>query len=420
MSHLMNVPLEIKIGQMIMAGIAGKAADDDARYVVDELKIGNVILMGRNVESPQQVLALTQGLQSLAATALGIPLLIATDQEGGRVQRLNQSAGFLPMPSPAAVGTSSQPETIRRFAYAVGQELLAVGIHVAFAPVLDVDDNPDNPVVARLRRSFGSTPEQVSRAAIPFIAGLHDAGVLSGGKHFPGHGSTSKDSHVDLPTVTKDRAALAATELVPFRDAIAAGIDMVLTAHVTYPALDPSDASATLSNPILTGLLRRDLGFTGLIVTDGLEMDGITRDCTIGEAAVRAVEAGVDIVLCVRQLPTTSRGREVIAEIRTALAEAVATGRLAQARIDESFQRIVELKTRHSVGSASGDTLDLVGGFEHRQVLAELLSTVSAEAIEADADRPSLSDRLTDIALDVRAAIHGLGDRVSPSRGPLD
>lgn len=420
MSYPASVPLEIKIGQLIMTGIDGKVVNDDARYVIDELKIGNVILMGRNVESPQQVLALTQGLQSLASIAIGIPLLIATDQEGGRVQRLNESAGFLRMPSPATVGTSTQPEAIRRFGHAVGEELRAVGVHAAFAPVLDVNDNPDNPVIARLRRSFGDSPDLVTQAAIPFIAGLHDARILSGGKHFPGHGNTSKDSHYDLPTVSKDRTTLAETELQPFLAAIAAGIDMLLTAHVAYLALDASGAPATLSKPILTGLLRRDLGFTGLIVTDGLEMDGITRHCTIGEAAVRAVEAGADIVLCVRQHPASDRGRKVIAEIQTALIESTVSGRLSETRIDESFQRIVDLKMRYAIGPATGDELDLVGSIEHQQMLTELLSTVSAEAIEADADGPSVYNRLTDLALDVRAAIHDLGERVSPSRGPLD
>ncbi len=364
-----DLSLEIKVGQLIMAGVAGTSVSDDARYLIDELHIGNVILMGRNVESPRQILALTTDLQRCALASLGIPLLIATDQEGGQVQRLKPRAGFMPMPDAATVGTCRRPEAIRRYARAVGKELRAVGIQAAFAPVLDVGDNPDNPVIGRLNRSFGPTPRQVVRAAIPFLQGLHDAGVMAGGKHFPGHGSTSQDSHFSLPSVPKDREALAITELPPFRRAIEAGIEMLLTAHVTYPALDPSDDPATISAPILGGLLREELGFAGLIVTDGLEMDGIRGLMPLGEAAVRAVEAGVDVVLCVRQHPV--RG-DAIEEIRDSLVEAAVSGRLSAARIEQSFQRVVELKRRHKVGPATGEGIEQVGGPEHLRAVADL------------------------------------------------
>jgi beta-N-acetylhexosaminidase len=282
-----DISLEIKIGQLIMAGIAGMSVGDDGRYLIEELRIGNVILMGRNVESPRQVLTLTTDFSVAPSPPPPPP----------------PGAGYTPMPNAATVGLCWRPEAIRRYARAVGEELRAVGIHAAFAPVLDVNDNPNNPVIGRLNRSFGPTPRQVERAAIPFLEGLHDAGVMAGGKHFPGHGSTSKDSHYSLPFVVKDREELATTELPPFRQAIDAGIDLLLTAHVTYPALDPSGDPATISAPILGGLLRQALGFAGVIVTDGLEMDGISKLMPLDEAAVRAVEAGVDVVLCVRQQP---------------------------------------------------------------------------------------------------------------------
>jgi beta-N-acetylhexosaminidase len=253
--------LEDKIGQLIMAGVRGTSITADARHLVGELRIGNIVLMGRNVESPTQVLALTRGLQELAAEALGFPLLIATDQEGGQVQRLSAAAGFLPMPDAATVGTA-KPGAIRQYARAVGDELCAVGVNVAFAPVLDVNDNPDNPVIGRRDRSFGATPEAVARSAIPFMLGLRDAGVLATGKHFPGHGSTAVDSHLALPVVTKTVDELAAVELSPFRRAIEREIELILSAHVSYPALDPSGLPATVSAPILTGLLRQELGFS--------------------------------------------------------------------------------------------------------------------------------------------------------------
>jgi beta-N-acetylhexosaminidase len=366
-----DTSLEIKLGQLIMAGIPGTAAGEDAEHLIRDLQVGNVILMGRNVASPAQILSLTRDLQALALAANGFPLLIATDQEGGQVQRLNSGARFMPMPDAASVGACPDPAAIRRYARAAGEEMRAVGIDVDFAPVLDVDDNALNPTIGRRGRSFGATPHQVEHAAVPFIQGLRDAGVLATGKHFPGHGNTSKDSHVALPTVAKDRASLASVEIPPFQRAIDEGIELILTAHVTYPALDPSGAPATISAPILTGLLRRAMGFQGLIVTDDLEMDGIKKIASPAEAAVRAVEAGADLVLCVRQHPSRRRS-DPIESLHTALLDAARTGRLSPARIDESFNRIVDLKTRHALGPASGDGLDLIGGPAHLQTVADL------------------------------------------------
>jgi len=396
-----DISFEVKIGQMIIAGVAGALVSDDARHLIADLQIGNVILMGRNVESPRQVLALTTDLQRLALDAIGIPLLIATDQEGGQVQRLNAAAGFMRMPDAATVGGCRRPDAIRRYGRAAGEELRAVGVHAAFAPVLDVNDNPSNPVIGRLNRSFGETPWQVEAAAIPFVRGLRDAGMMSGGKHFPGHGSTSKDSHVALASVAKGRAELTAVELLPFKRAIDEGIDLLLTAHVVYPALDPSGVPATISAPILGDLLRRRLGFDGLIVTDGLEMDGISRLMPLGEAAVRAVEAGVDIVLCVRQRPGNG---QVIEEIRESLLKAAGEGRLSPERIDQSFRRIVELKERYAVGPATGEGIEQIGGPDHLRAVADLNAVHSAPV--APGGRRSL--------------IRHLRNRARSGRGPLD
>jgi beta-N-acetylhexosaminidase len=396
-----DISIEIKIGQMIMAGVAGTSVTDDARHLIADLQIGNLILMGRNVESPRQMLALTTDLQRLAFDAIGIPLLIATDQEGGQVQRLNAAAGFMQMPDAATVGACRRPDAIRQYARAAGEELRAVGVHAAFAPVLDVNDNPSNPVIGRRNRSFGATPRRVEAAAIPFLHGLHDAGVMSGGKHFPGHGSTNEDSHVALPSVTKNRSELASVELPPFQRAIDEGIDLLLTAHVVYPALDPSGVPATISAPILGDLLRRGLGFDGLIVTDGLEMDGISRLMPQGEAAVRTVEAGVDIVLCVRQRP--GRG-QAIEEIRESLLKAAGEGRLSPERIDQSFRRIVDLKERYAVGPATGEGIERIGGADHLRAVAELNVVPSAP------DKPG----------GPRSVIRRLRGRARSGRGPLD
>jgi beta-N-acetylhexosaminidase len=378
------IPIETKIGQLIMAGVHGAESTDDARYLINELRIGNFILMGRNIQRPAQVLALTQGLQQLAISELGIPALIGTDQEGGFVQRLESTTGFLPMPDAATVGASRHPDAIRAYARAVGEELQAVGVNVDFAPVLDVNTNPDNPVIGRKGRSFGPTPEQVIETAIPFMLGLRDADVMAGCKHFPGHGGTTQDSHVSLPAIASDRASLDATELPPFRAAIAEGIEFVMPAHVAYEALDPSGMPASVSEPILTGLLRQELGYDGVIISDDLTMNGILERFPAGEAAVRVIEAGADLVLCVRMLPLWEGGTPVtVEEIHTALHDAVTSGRLPEARIDQSFNRIMRLKNSRALGPASGQGLDRIRGAEHFHALARVLDEVANRREEA-------------------------------------
>lgn len=365
---------EWKIGQLLVAGFAGQTLGDDVHRMIAELHVGNVILMGANIAAPAQVLALTQDVQRLALEANGVGLLVATDQEGGQVQRLSGPAGFTPLPPAAVVGSARDADLIRRYACMAGDEMRAVGINLAFAPDLDVNDNPDNPVIGRRGRAFGTTPEQVTAAALPFIDGLHDAGVIATGKHFPGHGSTAADSHLALPTVAKDRAALDACELAPYRAAIAHGLDAIMTTHVAFPALDPSRRPATISAPILTGLLRDELGFQGLIVTDDLRMRGLLDFATPEEAAVETVLAGADLLCCVRvNLPGESKP-DLLEPIRGALLSAVAEGRLPTGRLDESVRRILAVKERYQVGPASGAGLDRVGGAAHLRLVADVLA----------------------------------------------
>ncbi len=380
------MPLEVKIGQMLIAGVENTEVGDDERKVVADLHVGNVILMGRNFDSPEQVLALTQGLQQLARTSNGVGLLIATDQEGGLVQRANSYAGFTPMPDAATVGLAQCPATLRAYGRMSGEELATVGVNMAMAPVLDVNDNPTNPVIGALNRSFGTTPELVEQATLPYIVGLQEAGVLATGKHFPGHGSTTADSHKSLPYVTKDRVALEAVDIAPFRAAVGQGIDAIMPAHVVYEALDPSGLPATVSAPIQTGLLREELGFTGLIVTDDMGMAGITELYPPEEAGVRAVLAGADILTCVRMESDGSCGPEMLEPLRDGLLRAVADGRLPRERIDESVRRILAVKERHAVGPATGDGLDRIRGAEHMRIVADVFVMIAAR--QAEAGRP--------------------------------
>jgi beta-N-acetylhexosaminidase len=363
-TSVVDVPLDMKVGQMIMAGVGGTTVSDDARHVVGDLHIGNVILMGGNAGTPEQVLALTQGLQALAQDAHGVPLLIGTDQEGGLVQRLKD--GYTLLPDAVDVGDTDRPELTRTYGAMVGEELAASGVNLDFAPDLDVNDNPANPVIGP--RAFGSTPDVVVRNGIAFAQGLHDAGVVSIGKHFPGHGDTATDSHQGLPVVNKAIAGLQAVELPPFKAAITQGIDGLMIAHVAYPALDGSGLPATVSQPIVGGLLRGQLGFTGVVFTDDMGMKGIADVMSLEDAAVKAVSSGADVLLCVRIVQEGSCGLDGAARLQAALIAAVHDGRLSEARIDESYNRVLALKAKYHAGPADGVGIDEVGSAAHRAV----------------------------------------------------
>jgi len=370
--------IEQKIGQMLMASVAGQMLTDDARYLIGELHVGNVVLMPRNIDSPRQVFELTRDLQTVARDANGIGLLIATDQEGGIVQRLSEIDEFTPMPNAVVVGSTGQPDLVRTFGRMVGNEMRAVGVNMDLAPVLDVNDNPQNPVIGP--RAFGATPDVVERAGLAFLAGLHDARIIATGKHFPGHGNTSTDSHFTVPVVHKERTALEEVELRPFRVAINAGLDVIMPAHVVYPALDASGLPATVSRTMVTDLLRRELGFEGVIISDDMGMAGIREIYAPAEAAVQTVLAGQDIVLCAR-LPGPGPGctPEMFTQLRAGLLQALADGRISEARIDESVRRVLTLKERYQVGPASGEGLDLVGGAEHLRIAASILEAAGGQ-----------------------------------------
>lgn len=336
-----GVSLEVEVGQLLMAGVDGLTASDDAAHVIRELHVGNVILMGRNVQSKEQVRALTEQLSKMATEANGVAPLIGTDQEGGTVQRLGPDAGFAKLPEAMTMGTWSEAQ-VRAEGKLAGDELRTAGVNLDFAPDLDVNDNPDNPVIGT--RAFGTTPEVVVTKAPAFEQGLRDAGVIGVGKHFPGHGNTETNSHYALPVVTKSRAQLEAVELPPFVAAIKAGFDALMVAHVAYPVLDPSGLPATVSKPIVTDLLRGELGFRGVVFTDDMGMKGLSDLMAPEEAAVRAVNAGADILLCVRMEQEGSCSHAMLERLRNGLLAAVKDGRISRERLDESYDRVLRLK----------------------------------------------------------------------------
>src|SRR5688572_3782790 len=339
---LATLTLEQKIGQLMIIGFDGTAVDDELRHMITDYHIGGVILFARNVQSPEQVAYLTNDLQKLALESGHPGLFIAVDQEGGRVARLTEDKGFTEFSSAMALTATGDPKNACRMAAAMAIEIRAVGINVDFAPNLDVNNNPSNPVIGI--RSFGSDPARVSEYGIAFAQGLQENGVLAFGKHFPGHGDTSVDSHIDLPLVPHDRARLDEVELLPFRAAVQSDFAGIMSAHVTFPAIDPNPGMpATLSRPVLTSLLRDELGFNGLIATDSLEMGALAENGyppPIG--APLAFAAGADLLLF-------NRDHTMHKLAFANLVQAVKEGKVSHEQLDSSVRRILEAKQKFGI-----------------------------------------------------------------------
>ncbi|MEU3914218.1 glycoside hydrolase family 3 N-terminal domain-containing protein [Streptomyces sp. NPDC029721] len=309
------------------------AAELVARY-----HLGGIVYFAwaHNTRSPHQIAALSNGLQRAAAgSGAGVPLLLSVDQEHGAVARIGRPATLLP--GAMALGAGGSPADARRAARVAGAELAALGIRQDYAPVADVNVNPANPVIGV--RSFGSDPDAVAELAAAQVRGYQGAGVAATAKHFPGHGDTETDSHVGLPVMRHSRAQWEELDEPPFRAAVEAGADVVMTAHIVFPALDPSGDPATLSRPIVTGILRERLGFRGVVVTDALDMAGVRQKYGDDRVPVLALKAGCDQLLNAPDLGLAYRS--VLA--------AVGSGELTRERIEESVLRILEVKARRGL-----------------------------------------------------------------------
>lgn len=340
----MDADLQARLGQMLLVGFRGQSVEQAEAVVRDirEYNLGGVILFDRdvqlgstdrNIADPEQVRRLTAGLQALSAT----PLFIGVDQEGGRVRRLREERGFPVGPSAKVLGQGS-PEAIRAQGRETGELLAGLGINLNFAPVADVDVNPASPAIGLLERSFSSDPELVAVHARMFAQGLQSAGVVPCLKHFPGHGSAAADSHLGVTDISR---TWSPAELIPYQRLIPLQASpVIMTGHLFLDQFDP-DHPATLSAPILTGLLRRKLGFDGVIVSDDMQMRAIVHHYGLDEAVILAVEAGVDILLFGNNLDYDP---EIVPKVVAILARAVDEGRLAPERIETSLTRIAQLK----------------------------------------------------------------------------
>jgi beta-N-acetylhexosaminidase len=339
---LASMSLAERVAQLVMAPFYGDAPNPRSRgyqelaSLVRELRVGGLIVLNRVREGvveradPYQMAAFLNRMQRLAR----VPLIVGGDFERGASMRMTST---VPYPHAMAYAAAQDIEGVRRLGAATAREARAMGVHWVFAPVADVNNNPDNPIINI--RSFGEDPRQVAAFVRAFIEGAHSgprARVLVTVKHFPGHGDTATDSHIGLGVVSAERARLDAVELAPFRAAIEAGVDAIMTAHLAVPALEPEPVPATVSRRIMTGLLREELGFRGILTTDAMDMQGLAQMYPPGEAAVRALEAGNDLLL----IPQDPR-----AAVRGVL-EAVRTGRLTRERIDRSVLKILQAKVR--------------------------------------------------------------------------
>lgn len=318
---------------MIVSGFEGTSLNSRTRDLIVQQGIGGLILFERNYQNPEQLSKLINDLQSLNADNAEIPpLFISVDQEGGRVARLGEP--FTQFPSMSCLGQANSKDLAYRFGLAMGKELRAVGINMDYAPVLDVHSNPANPIIGK--RALDTEPAKVARLGAELIRGFYDAGVIPVGKHFPGHGDTSQDSHLTLPRVERTLESLEQCELIPFSHAIEQGLEVIMTAHVVYPAWDDSQP-ATFSPTIMNEVLRNALQFEGLIISDDLEMQAI--DQKLESIPQLGTQAGVDLFLICHDL-------EKVSSLQNAMIRDIETGKIPQTTIEQSLARIFKVKQK--------------------------------------------------------------------------
>jgi beta-N-acetylhexosaminidase len=324
------------VGQMFVVSVGGTEPDYYIEKMVRKRNIGGVILFGYNMKSKEQVESLTGSLQQLSMqTEPAVPLFVAVDQEGGDIA---SAPWVAPQPAAAEVGSRGDPSQAHDIAATMGRQLLRAGINTDFAPVVDTGFG-----AAIGNRSYGEDPELVARMGAAAVEGFEEAGVISAAKHFPNHGPATSDSHVSLPVIRHDAKTLESYDLPPFEAAIEAGVPMVMVGHLLYPAIDPHNP-ASLSREAIS-MLRRDLGFDGVVVTDDLAMAGAKGGGTPSEAAVEAVKAGADLLV-------VSSPPQQQAAAYDAVVDAVESGEIPSSRIEKSVGRLLTVKERYRLRGA--------------------------------------------------------------------
>lgn len=331
-----SMTLEEKVGQMVLIGLDGYVMDDNTRNMIENNLVGGFILFGRNVKNANQLLDLVNSLKS-TNSANRVPLFVSVDEEGGRITRMPMELKKLP--SNKTIGKVNNAEFSFEIGSVLAEEIKAFGFNMDFAPVLDISSSPRNPVIGD--RSYGSYAEIVSKLGIQTMKGISMGGVIPVVKHFPGHGDTTVDSHIGLPSVNNDMERLKSFELVPFKDAIDNQADAVMIAHILMNKIDPQ-SPASLSKAVITELLRNQLNFDGVVITDDMTMGAITKNYNIGDAAVKSVKAGSDIVL-------VCHGYDNGLAVINALKNAIQNGSIPEETVNKSVYRILKVKRKYNL-----------------------------------------------------------------------
>ncbi|TQR21849.1 beta-N-acetylhexosaminidase [Psychrobacillus vulpis] len=340
-----KMSLEEKIGQMIFAGIQGTDLSEETKRLISTDKVGGIIFFKDNLKEANQTVALLNVIKS-ESNKEKFPLFLGVDQEGGRITRL---PGLSRLPTNEEIGKQNDPSYSYSIGAHLGEQLNAFGFNIDFAPVLDVNSNPKNPVIGD--RSFGNNPNIVSELGIQTMQGIQSQNVISVVKHFPGHGDTAEDSHKELPVIRKSLEELNKLELIPFKNALEDGADVVMVAHILLPKIDPNFPSS-MSHEIITGILREQMQFDGVIMTDDMTMNAILGNYKIDQAAVEAVKAGNDIVLIAHDYTNVKKTIE-------AIVRAVKDGEISEESINESVNRILSLKEKYNLANEKVDEVDL-------------------------------------------------------------
>lgn len=342
---LSDLSLEEKVGQMIFAGIKGKVMTNETEKIISTHQVGGIILFKDNLKKADQSVTLLNAIKQENSNNK-VPLFLGIDEEGGRISRLPE---LTKLPTNEEIGFRNDASFSYGIGKLLGKQLSAFGFNLDFAPVLDINSNPENPIIGD--RSFGKDAEQVSELGIKTMEGIQSEQVIPVIKHFPGHGDTAVDSHKELPIIQKSLKDLQGLELIPFKKAINHGTEVVMTGHILLPKIDPT-YPASLSEKVITGVLRKQLGFEGIIITDDMTMKAIVNTFEIGEAALSAVKAGNDIVLVAHDYAN-------VVKVKDAILQAVKTGEISEKRIDESVNRILSIKKKYNLSNTQLDGVNI-------------------------------------------------------------
>lgn len=346
--QISKMSLSEKVGQLVIAGIDGYTNDEHSSQLIEKYKVGGFILLGQNIKDTNQALALINSLKS-SNSKNKIPLFLGIDEEGGGITRM--PAEFSKLPTNKAIGQKNNSNLSYNIGGILGEELMAFGLNLDFAPVLDINSNPQNPIIGD--RAFGSNVNIVSTLGISTMKGIQGKNIASAVKHFPGHGDTSVDSHIGLPIVNNDLNRLKNFELLPFSSAVKNGADMVMVAHILLPKID-KDNPASFSKTVITDVLRNYLNYSGVVITDDMTMGAIVKNYNIGEAAVKSLMAGTDIILVCHDFDKETA-------VIDAITKAVENKVISEKSIDEKLTRVLKLKRKYNMNNDKVSSVDVKG-----------------------------------------------------------